>query len=165
MLHIGASLAIYTGLRKGELFGLRWIDLDLEARRLTIARSYRTTPKGGQARHLRLPERLIPLLSSWRPLCPSSPDGLVLPLGLSPSKLGSRDAMLGIHEFMTRSGLRKVRRPWHLLRHTFASHFIMSGGNILTLQKILGHSDLKMTLVYAHLAPDFLDREFDRLKF
>ena len=41
----------------------------------------------------------------------------------------------------------------------------MSGGNILTLQKILGHSDLRMTLIYAHLAPDFLAEELDRLKF
>ena len=42
----------------------------------------------------------------------------------------------------------------HVLRHTFASHFMMNGGNILTLQKILGHSDIKMTMRYAHLAPD-----------
>ncbi|MGB0784133.1 MAG: phage integrase [Marinomonas sp.] len=45
----------------------------------------------------------------------------------------------------------------HVLRHTFASHFIINGGNILTLQKILGHSDIKMTLKYSHLAPDHLN--------
>ncbi|HID4139876.1 TPA: tyrosine-type recombinase/integrase [Escherichia coli] len=44
----------------------------------------------------------------------------------------------------------------HVLRHTFASHFMMNGGNILTLQKILGHSSLTLTMRYAHLAPDFL---------
>lgn len=44
----------------------------------------------------------------------------------------------------------------HVLRHTFASHFIMNGGNIVTLQKILGHSSLQMTLRYAHLSPDHL---------
>ncbi|YCH83779.1 tyrosine-type recombinase/integrase [Ectopseudomonas composti] len=44
----------------------------------------------------------------------------------------------------------------HALRHTFASHFIQNGGNILTLQKILGHSSLDMTMRYAHLAPDHL---------
>lgn len=44
----------------------------------------------------------------------------------------------------------------HVLRHTFASHFMMSGGNILTLQRILGHSSLQMTMRYAHLAPDHL---------
>jgi integrase len=44
----------------------------------------------------------------------------------------------------------------HVLRHTFASHFIINGGNILTLQKILGHHSLAMTMRYAHLAPDHL---------
>ena len=45
----------------------------------------------------------------------------------------------------------------HILRHTFASHFMMNGGNILVLQKILGHSSIAMTMRYAHLAPDHLD--------
>lgn len=44
----------------------------------------------------------------------------------------------------------------HVLRHTFASHFMMNGGNILTLQRILGHSSLAMTMRYAHLAPEHL---------
>lgn len=44
----------------------------------------------------------------------------------------------------------------HVLRHSFASHFIQGGGNILTLQRILGHSTVTMTMRYAHLAPDHL---------
>ena len=44
----------------------------------------------------------------------------------------------------------------HVLRHTFASHFIMNGGNILVLQRSLGHASLTMTMRYAHLAPDHL---------
>ncbi|WP_343675398.1 phage integrase [Paraburkholderia heleia] len=44
----------------------------------------------------------------------------------------------------------------HVLRHTFASHFMMNGGNILTLQRILGHTTLQMTMRYSHLAPDHL---------
>jgi len=44
----------------------------------------------------------------------------------------------------------------HILRHSFASHFVMNGGNILALQKILGHADIGMTMRYAHLAPDHL---------
>jgi site-specific recombinase XerD len=42
------------------------------------------------------------------------------------------------------------------LRHSFASHFIMSGGNIIALQRILGHASLTMTVRYAHLAPEHL---------
>lgn len=44
----------------------------------------------------------------------------------------------------------------HVLRHTFASHFMMNGGNIITLRDILGHSSIEQTMVYAHFAPDFL---------
>ncbi|WP_375539619.1 replication initiation factor domain-containing protein [Rugamonas fusca] len=44
----------------------------------------------------------------------------------------------------------------HVLRHTFASHFMMNGGNILALQKVLGHSSLQTTMIYAHLSPDHL---------
>jgi site-specific recombinase XerD len=73
--------------------------------------------------------------------------------------------MLGLPELLTEAGCRALQRPWHALRHTFASHFVMAGGNILSLQKILGHSDIKMTLVYAHLAPDFLGEEMNRLRF
>ncbi|WP_423135965.1 tyrosine-type recombinase/integrase [Morganella morganii] len=45
----------------------------------------------------------------------------------------------------------------HVLRHTFASHFMMNGGNILVLQQILGHSSIMMTMRYAHFSPDHLD--------
>lgn len=45
----------------------------------------------------------------------------------------------------------------HVLRHTFASHFVMNGGDILSLQKILGHSTISMTMRYAHLCPRFLE--------
>ncbi|ELK4791463.1 integrase [Pseudomonas aeruginosa] len=50
----------------------------------------------------------------------------------------------------------------HALRHTFASHFMMNGSNILTLQKILGHSTLTMTMRYAHLSPGHLQ---DAIRF
>ncbi|MBS9427832.1 phage integrase [Photorhabdus akhurstii] len=45
----------------------------------------------------------------------------------------------------------------HVLRHTFASHFMMNGGNILTLQKILGHASIVQTMIYAHFSPDYLN--------
>lgn len=45
----------------------------------------------------------------------------------------------------------------HVLRHSFASHFMMAGGNIIVLQRILGHSDIRVTMRYAHFAPDHLE--------
>jgi len=50
----------------------------------------------------------------------------------------------------------------HVMRHTFASHYMMNGGNLLALQKILGHSDIQMTMRYAHLAPDYLIEVLDK---
>ncbi|MCH7372115.1 MULTISPECIES: tyrosine-type recombinase/integrase [Aeromonas] len=44
----------------------------------------------------------------------------------------------------------------HVLRHTFATHFMANGGNILVLQRILGHATIQQTMPYAHFAPDFL---------
>lgn len=45
----------------------------------------------------------------------------------------------------------------HVLRHTFASHFMMNGGKILVLQRILGHANIRETMRYAHFAPDHLE--------
>ncbi|EGY4498328.1 tyrosine-type recombinase/integrase [Salmonella enterica] len=50
----------------------------------------------------------------------------------------------------------------HVLRHTFASHFVMTGGNIIALQRILGHATIQQTMTYAHFAPDYLA---DAMKF
>lgn len=50
----------------------------------------------------------------------------------------------------------------HALRHSYASHFMMNGGDILTLQRILGHSSINLTMRYAHLSPDHL---LDAVKF
>ena len=166
MRYLAIRLGLHTGMRKGELIGLRWTDIDLETRRLTVARSFRRIPKGGRARHLRLPVGLVQPFEEWRRDCPSSLDGVVFPIG----KLGKTPAdhaMLGLSVLWQKLGLRAVprNRIWHILRHTFASHFIMAGGNIMALQKILGHSDLKMTLMYAHLAPDFLEGEMERVRY
>lgn len=164
LLLCAIATTVRTGLRKGELLGLRWQDVDLDTRRLDVARSYRSAPKSGQTRHLRLPSPLCPLLGEWRARCPATPEGLVFPLpGRGRFRLGRRVDMLGLPELLAELGMGALRRPWHALRHTFASHFVMAGGNILTLQKILGHADIKMTLLYAHLAPDFLAEEMDRL--
>lgn len=73
--------------------------------------------------------------------------------------------MMGLPELLAKAGCPSLERPWHALRHTFASHYIMGGGNILALQKILGHADIKHTLIYAHLASEYLGAEMDRVKF
>jgi integrase len=156
-------LALHTGLRKGELLGLRWQDLDLTSQRLTVARSYKTAPKSGRSRHLRLPAACVPVLQDWRPHCPLTPDGLVFPVERGRGR--STHALLGLPRLLRAAGVRVPAHPFHTCRHSFASHYVMQGGNLVALQKILGHSEIKLTMIYAHLAPDFLGSEMDRLKF
>ena len=151
-------LAVHTGLRKGELLGLRWQDVDFNSLRLTVARSFQTTPKSGKARHLRLPAACVPILREWRKECPVTAEGRIFPVF-------KKTLDRWTEELLQAAFIRVPAHPWHALRHTFASHFVMSGGNILTLQKILGHSDVKVTMVYAHLAPDFLGAEMNRIQF
>lgn len=164
---VAVLLAVYTGMRKGEIFGLRWQDVNPETGRLTIAHSYESTPKSGKVRHLRLPSAVVPILRAWREQCPPTARGLVCPvldrgrwhMSMSTGKTH------GLPELLQASGCQASSRCWHMLRHTFASHYMMAGGSLLALSKILGHSNMTMTMVYAHLAPDYLDREMERVKF
>lgn len=56
-----------------------------------------------------------------------------------------------------RCGFETPQQLTHILRHTFASHYMMNGGDLLTLQRILGHGSITMTMRYAHLAPNHLE--------
>ena len=53
----------------------------------------------------------------------------------------------------------------HSLRHTFASHLVMKGVDLPTVQKLMGHADIQTTMIYAHLAPDHLVEAVDKLDF
>jgi integrase len=166
-LHPLVATAIYTGLRKGELFGLRWRHVDLDRARLDVEHSYSGLPKSGQRRHLRINPRLLPILRAWRDRCPATDAGLVFPVCARSGVwgMGSEYSMLALPALLKGAGCHLPEKPWHSLRHTFASHFVMSGGNILSLQKALGHGTLDMTLRYAHFTPDFMAAEIDRMSF
>jgi len=77
--------------------------------------------------------------------------------GKHPDERIFKNSMTAFNRVVKRVNLSfQCGQKTHVLRHTFASYFIMNGGNILTLQNILGHSDIKMTMRYAHLNPDHL---------
>ncbi|MBL4829035.1 MAG: tyrosine-type recombinase/integrase [Aliivibrio sp.] len=61
------------------------------------------------------------------------------------------------YRFITNNVTRLKHQSFHVLRHSFASHFMMNGGNIVVLQRILGHSNIKQTMRYAHFAADHLE--------
>jgi len=165
---IAIALGLYSGLRRGEIFGLRWQDVDVDAARLTVARSYKLLPKANKPRHLPLPAALAALLREWRPLCPETAERLICPVfnrgrwGMSAASLKGRHSLQALFRS---AGCAAPARPWHALRHTYASHYVMAGGNIMVLRQLLGHSSVETTQIYAHLAPDYLALEANRVRY
>ena len=210
------ATAVYTGMRMGELYGLRWTDVDFDLAKIHIRRSYRTLPKSGKGRTIPLNAHLAPILRAWKERCRTNDENLVFPAplpaergkltrdqamelrrraaaGESPANLArahgvswtaakkiitgaswrddvtparsmrDKDTDYGFHAALKGAGCHRVR--FHDLRHTFASHFMMAGGNILSLRDLLGHHDIKVTQKYAHLAPDHLAAEAARVSF
>jgi integrase len=195
------ATAIYTGMRKGELLGLRKTDVDLQRRLVAVARSYdRDTTKGGHADVLPIAAELVPYLEAAIDASPSDlvfpkPDGtmagetlsleIVLRCALRRAGIvtsyrhSCRRQGCGHREEAADAILRRcptcnmklwphgLVRPirFHHLRHTTASLLMMAGANPAAVQRIMRHSDPRLTTeVYGHLAPGYLRSEIDRLQ-
>lgn len=91
------------------------------------------------------------------PIRPALSEWLLSVAHPSPSRSLFADCRSAFRRAVERAGLDLPKgQLTHVLRHTYASHSIMNGGDVVTLQRVLGHSDLKLTMRYAHLAPDYL---------
>lgn len=141
------KLALFTGLRRGEMFKLKWEDIKSERGFIHII-----DPKGG-------PDERIPLNDAARSLLESHPKTE------SPYVFPGRDgkqrvsAQAGVNKIKKRAGLPKDFRPLHGLRHVYASMIASSGEvELYTLQKLLTHKDPRMTQRYAHLRDEALKR-------
>jgi integrase len=140
-------LALQTGLRRGELFQLRWSDVDLDAARL-IVRGDGT--KTGQTRHVPLNASAGAILTTWRASVPAeTPEALVFPSANGEPLVDIKKAWAALMKAARINGFR-----FHDCRHDFASQLVMAGVDLNTVRELLGHSDIKMVLRYAHLAPE-----------
>ncbi|HEX2679544.1 MAG TPA: tyrosine-type recombinase/integrase [Polyangiales bacterium] len=157
------AVAVYTGLRKGELWGLRWGDvyLDHATPHLMVRRSRTEAPKNGKI-------RLVPLLAPARaaldrlqklrtPKQRDDVQSLVFPTRAGGMRSKWDDARWAEHRQL--AGIVRAAR-FHDLRHTCASHLLMgTWGRAWRLEEVrdfLGHSDVTVTQRYAHLSPDRL---------
>jgi len=157
--------ALKTGMRLNEMRLLQWQDVDL-GRDLICVRVSKT----GKARFIPIhPELKVALLEAQRE------SGYVFPKPAPPAHHRKKDARPdytqpaskryyhdliqplrdAVPAFTSAVGHKSVGRGWHLFRHTFASRLVMAGVSIFKVSKWLGHSQVQMTTVYAHLAPDF----------
>jgi integrase len=148
-----ALCAVYTGMRASEIAGLRWRNVDLKKGIITL-----TETKSGKIRHVPINKKLKSCLEEIHEHRES-----IYVFARKGGRKRSRDFRFSLNRATEKAVLRHTTP--HDLRHTFASNFIMSGGRLRSLQKILGHSEISMTLRYAHLAPDFLRDEINLLDY
>src|SRR5947208_4341961 len=150
--HIRAmvSVALHSGMRLGEILNLCWHDLDFESSFILVRDS-----KNGEARHVPMDATLSALFRAY-------PHRLGTDLVFSSSSGGHIvDVRTGFLNSCKRVGLTDLH--FHDLRHTFASQFVMAGGDLYILKEILGHKSLNMTQRYAHLSPTYKIKAIDRI--
>lgn len=152
--------AVYTGMRWGELMKLEWRDVDFGRAFLTV----RDT-KNSETHYVPMNPAVRQALGDHRKTQAQQAGKIVTVVFPNPE---TGKAWTGIRKTFF-SALRDagVERhfTFHGLRYTTASHLTMSGVDLRTVAKILGHKDLKMTMRYAHLAPDFLQGAVEQLDF
>ena len=140
-------MALYTGMRRGELFNLKWKDIDFERGFIHIR-----DPKGGSDQKIPLNKATGEVLVSHERT--KSPY-------VFPGRSGARrtDIKKAVGKIKAAAGLPKDFRPLHGLRHVYASMLASSGEvDMYTLQRLLTHKTPQMTMRYAHLRDDVLRR-------
>jgi integrase len=144
--------AIETGMRLGELAGLRWSSVDLDGRFVTVSRSFgKAGTKSNKVRHVPISDALHGVLVWWKDACKSQE--LVFPSPRTGTMLKGGNPIWDktLKRVLVRAGLDESYITFHDLRHTFASTYLRRGGKLSFLQQYLGHSTVKLTLRYAHL--------------
>jgi integrase len=141
------AFAACTGVRRGEMLALRWIDVDIPNRRL-----YLRETKNGALRILPIPEAALTVLQS-------------LPEGAPGDKVfaGVDPAHLSIYTKRVFARLGIMDASFHTLRHTAASWLVQKGVDLYAVGQILGHKTPRMTQRYAHLSPDYMAGAVNKL--
>jgi len=162
--------ALNTGCRLGECLALSWSKVDFETRFAKIDATFdaaenKIVPrtKGKRFRMAPLNENVLALLRQMRLAGRPSESPIVFSrIGykyFSTEKFGSILKEAGLTAALER------KATFHSLRHTFASEFMRTGGNLFELQHVLGHSTIQQTERYAHFAPEFLAGVTERVAF
>jgi integrase len=143
------DLALATGLRQGAQFRLRWQDVDLEARQITIGRA-----KNGRPFYAPINSAALAALARLKALAGDS-EWVTLNRNTRGRGVGQPPCTpeSWFNRAVARAGLNDV--CWHTLRHTFASRAVMAGLDLRVVADLLGHRTLAMVMRYAHLAPQF----------
>ena len=137
-------VALNTGMRKGEIFSLRMQDIDLDREMIHISDS-----KNNETRDIPANKTLQIILM---PLIDKTKDPQDYIFFNPKTKKPYDDVKKSFKTALKKAGIENF--TFHDLRHTFASHLVMNGVDLMTIKELLGHKDIKMTMRYAHLSPN-----------
>ena len=142
--------ALHTGMRKSEIFNLKWEDIDFNNKVIQIVNT-----KSGDKRYIPIDATLMRTLKGHirkihSPYVFSNQEGKPY-----------CDLKRSFHSALKKAGIEDF--TFHDLRHTFASHLVMSGADLTTVKELLGHKKIDMTLRYSHLSPDHKRRAVEVL--
>lgn len=152
-----AMLGARAGLRRGEMLHVAWQDVDLRRRVLSVTAKRcpccpggRWQPKDYEQRHIPMPPDLVKHLAGLK--------------RTNEWVFGTRPSLGTVTNYFRRIVKKAgLKGSTHTLRHTYASHLAQAGVPLYTISKLLGHSDMNMTKIYAHLAPDTYNAAVEKL--
>lgn len=151
------TLALETGMRRGELYALEWDRVDLKRRQLLLLMT-----KNGTSRAVILTEKAVKGLEELQKRRSAETPKVCLTRYGEPMVSPRAWFELVMEEAVRQNHmLRDV--TWHVFRHTYISRLVMAGVDLRTVQELAGHKDIKMTVRYAHLAPAHKLAAVDRL--
>ncbi len=145
------KLMLDTGLRSSELLSIRVMDIDFDNKVIRVV-----SGKYGKERYVVITSDTLEILRAWIKLNNLKPDDRIIPLSYT-----------GLYKRLKNLGKRAGIPLWkihpHVLRHTFATRALKKGLNLHSLQRLLGHSDIKTTQVYLHLTIEDIRREYESI--
>lgn len=135
------KLALFTGMRRGEILNLKWQDIDTQKGLVFIS-----DPKGGESQKIPLSQPALDLLEQ----CPKDKTSPYV----FPGRNGKKRTCIkrGVNAIKTKAGLPAGFRAMHGLRHVYASTLVENGIDLYQVQKLLTHKSPKMTARYSHLS-------------
>jgi integrase len=146
--------ALHTGMRLGEILSLKWKQVFIDSVIEPYIELMKT--KNNKKRYIPLTDDMVYMLEELK-----KKNGHSDSVFLSTRGLELKSVKFPFSKVIKKVGISDFR--FHDLRHTFASHYVMNGGDLLALKEILGHSSIKMVERYSHLAAAYKRKQINNL--
>ncbi len=147
------ELLYASGIRRAELVGLNLSDVDLERRLM------RVIGKGNKQRTVFINQAAADAIRTYLGVRPRTPDEALF-LSKRKTRLSHRQAWVVFRQFAELSGLTKHVTP-HVMRHSFATHLLENGADLMTIKELLGHESLSTTQIYTNVSLEHMRRSYE----